>query len=48
MKFIGSGVEVEACLLDDKALPVNAHPLIKGAYVPNIKLIQNMGNVSLK
>jgi gamma-glutamyl:cysteine ligase YbdK (ATP-grasp superfamily) len=23
------GVEVEACLLDDKALPVNAHPLIK-------------------
>ncbi|MBA3751058.1 MAG: hypothetical protein H0X03_09260, partial [Nitrosopumilus sp.] len=22
------GVEVEACLLDDKALPVNAHPLI--------------------
>ncbi|MGN6624787.1 MAG: hypothetical protein ACTHKK_11650, partial [Candidatus Nitrosocosmicus sp.] len=23
------GVEVEACLLDDKALPVNASPLIK-------------------
>ena len=23
------GVEVEACLLDDKSLPVNAHPLIK-------------------
>ena len=23
------GVEVEACLLDDKALPVNAYPLIK-------------------
>ena len=23
------GVEIEACLLDDKSLPVNAHPLIK-------------------
>ncbi len=23
------GVEVEACLVDDKAQPVNAHPLFK-------------------
>ena len=35
------GVEIEACLLDDNGIPVNAEPLIKNSREPNIKLIMN-------